>query len=298
MFHDFRRTLKGRKDGKNVLIFSFLIVLDNIFLFPQMHIYIYDAFLNDKKYNNILARVETRITDLGLNGKISRLSVMKNVRAVIDNELRRGAKTIIAVGNDKTVSRVINEMAGSAVPLGIIPIGKENNIIASALGIPQEEKACDTLSARRIEKIDLGMAEQYRDEEPAGEKYFLTNASIANKGTIIEIKKDYSIEIGGEGYIDIINIPTPGKNLPEETDFNPKDGRIELVMREKPKKKIFSRQKKDQSLPSVFSLKNFYLLNNKNLPLLLDYSLEVHTPVEISAIKQGINVIVGKERSF
>ncbi len=34
-----------------------------------MHVYVYDSFLNQKKYDRILARLETRITDLGLNGK-------------------------------------------------------------------------------------------------------------------------------------------------------------------------------------------------------------------------------------
>jgi len=42
-----------------------------------MHVYVYDSFLNQKKYDRILARLETRITDLGLNGKISILLIMK-----------------------------------------------------------------------------------------------------------------------------------------------------------------------------------------------------------------------------
>ena len=100
-----------------------------------MHIYIYDSFVNQKKYDKILARIETRITDLELNGKISRLGVMKNIPDIVSNELKRGAKTIIAVGNDKTINQVINSLAGSQVPLGIIPIGRENNQISFALGI-------------------------------------------------------------------------------------------------------------------------------------------------------------------
>ena len=38
-----------------------------------MHVYIYDSFLNHKKFEKIIARIETRVTDLGLNGKINRL---------------------------------------------------------------------------------------------------------------------------------------------------------------------------------------------------------------------------------
>ncbi|MCK4553680.1 hypothetical protein KAU19_01815, partial [Candidatus Parcubacteria bacterium] len=64
-----------------------------------MHIYIYDSYVNQKKYDKVLARIETRITDLGLNGKISRLGLMKNIPDLVYNELKRGVKTIIAVGN-------------------------------------------------------------------------------------------------------------------------------------------------------------------------------------------------------
>ena len=123
-----------------------------------MNIFIYDSFLNQKKYDRLLARVETRITDLGLNGKISRLSPTRNVSETITNELKRGAKTIIAVGNNKTINQIINSLAGSQAPLGIIPIGEDNNDIAKSLGIESIEAACDILSARLLVKIDLGLA--------------------------------------------------------------------------------------------------------------------------------------------
>ena len=58
-----------------------------------MHVYIYDSFLGHKKFDNTLARIETRLTDLGLNGKISRMGAMKNIQSTVSNELKRGAKT-------------------------------------------------------------------------------------------------------------------------------------------------------------------------------------------------------------
>ena len=105
-----------------------------------MNIFIYDSFLNQKKYNSLLARLETRITDLELNGKIFRLSPTINVQEIINNELKRGAKTIIAVGNNKLVNQVINSLAGSDIPLGIIPIGEDNNDIAKSLGIESVDR--------------------------------------------------------------------------------------------------------------------------------------------------------------
>lgn len=90
-----------------------------------MYIYIYDSFVNHKKYEKVLARIETRITDLGLNGKIVRIGIMTSVHDVVENELRKGANTIIAVGNNGIFSQALNSIAkltnvGQNVTLGLI----------------------------------------------------------------------------------------------------------------------------------------------------------------------------------
>lgn len=261
-----------------------------------MHIYIYDSFLSHKKYNGILARIETRLTDLGLNGKISRLGVMKNVRSAVENELKRGAKTIIAVGNDQTVNQVIGAMAGAdagsgtggSVPLGIIPIGKNNNFIAKALGINPEEEACDILSGRRIEKLDLARV---------NDSFFLSDASIANEGTVIEMDKTYSIEILDEGEINVVNLAVANKPKPDNAKFNPQDGILELFIRTK-KKKGFLKLSGAETGESIFSLKKLTIRNNKNHPLILDGSTEINTPAQINVLKQKLRMIVGRERNF
>ncbi len=99
-----------------------------------MHVYIYDDYVSQKKYEQQLIRVETRITDLGLSGKIIRLGMLKNIREAIQDELRRGVKTIIAVGDNKICNTVINAMLGiehthpaqKQTPMAVIPIGKKN----------------------------------------------------------------------------------------------------------------------------------------------------------------------------
>mgnify|MGYP000966424279 FL=1 len=73
-----------------------------------MHVYIYDEHLNKAKYNRAINRLEIRLTDLGLNGKIIRLGGIKNIKATIQNEIKLGAKTIVAVGNNQTVNKPIS----------------------------------------------------------------------------------------------------------------------------------------------------------------------------------------------
>ena len=80
--------------------------------------------------------MEIRLTDLGLNGKIIRLSGIKNIRGTIQNEIKLGAKTIVAVGNNQTVNKIIGAIIEADIYgdfqkntlLGIVPIGPDNSI--------------------------------------------------------------------------------------------------------------------------------------------------------------------------
>ncbi|PJA11026.1 hypothetical protein COX67_01950 [Candidatus Falkowbacteria bacterium CG_4_10_14_0_2_um_filter_36_22] len=262
-----------------------------------MHVYIYDSFLNKKRYEKVLTRVETRITDLGLNGKISRMGLMKNITSTIANELKRGAKTIVAVGNDATVNQVINamlsqklgNMAIGAVPLGIIPIDKNKNSIARSLGISWEENACDVLSARRIKKLDIGTINNY---------CFLANARISNQATVLEISRKYTIEIIEPGEINIINLRTDERNLPEGFNVNPQDGLFELLINSHKAKRFLIALNGASANQSIFPLKKLTIINKKNQPVVIDNFAEVPTPATVNIIKQRIKIIVGKERSF
>ncbi|KKR91914.1 MAG: Diacylglycerol kinase catalytic region [Parcubacteria group bacterium GW2011_GWC2_42_12] len=249
-----------------------------------MNIFIYDSFLNQKKYDRLLAKIETRITDLGLNGKISRLSLMRNIGDTVENELKRGAKTIIAVGNNETVNQIINSLAGSAVPLGIIPIGEENNDIARGLGIESVDQACAVLSARLLARLDLGLANQ---------TYFLSSAAIENRGTIVDMSDDYTVETTKTGLIHVLNLANPKIKLPPKVKIAPDDGILELVISTQNKKNLFAKPD-DQS---IFKIKKI-VINNPKTKLVLDGAVSITTPATITVVKQNLNVIVGKNRNF
>lgn len=247
-----------------------------------MNIYIYDDYLNKSKYNRILNKVEIRLTDLGLNGKIIRLGAIKNIRDVIQNEIKNGAKTIVAVGNNQTVNKIIgsvidNELYGffqKNILFSIIPIGEDNSI-ADSLGIKKEEEACNILLARRVKKIDIGLVNNY---------YFLNKATIDSQDSIIEINGEYTIESEEKGIISVFNLKSSA-NDDKNIKVNPVDGKLDIYIKNK---------NKDLSFLSVDKLK----ISNPNKLLLLDDIIEIKTPAEINVISGKLNVIVGKDRSF
>lgn len=162
-----------------------------------MHVYIYDSYVNQKKYDKTVAKIETRITDLGLNGKIVRIGMLNSIYDIIENEIKKGAKTIVVVGNNNILNQAINSLASLAkknilhnTPLGIIPIGDKNNHISKHMGVKSTEEACNIIAARRIQTIDLGQINEH---------FFLTQVTIPSSGTSVDIDKNFSIEIKGSG---------------------------------------------------------------------------------------------------
>jgi hypothetical protein len=255
-----------------------------------MYIYIYDNYINQKKYDSVLARIETRITDLGLNGKIIRLGLMNSAHDAIENEARKGAKTIVAVGNDELLNQAINSLAKLSrlkiltqkIYLGFIPIAKQNNTIAPSLGIEFEEKACDYLSARRIKTFDLGIA---------NDNYFLSRAVITSHGTTVEIDKNYTIELNGAGEIGVINLPIDNY-LPPNDRSKSDDGTLELFIKIKSNKKFLPLNSSKNS-HSIFSFKKLRIIN-KSHPVILDGCIQLDAPVDIFAAREKINLIIGR----
>lgn len=247
-----------------------------------MNIYIYDDYLNKSKYSRVLNRVEIRLTDLGLNGKIIRLGAIKNIRDVIQNEIKNGAKTIVAVGNNQTVNKIIgsvidNELYGffqKNILFSIIPIGDDNSI-ADSLGIKKEEEACNILLARRVKKIDIGLVNNY---------YFLNKATIVSQESVIEINGEYTIEPQEKGTISVFNLKSSA-NDDKNIKVNPIDGKLDIYIKNKGK---------DLSFLSVDRLK----ITNPSHPLILDDIIEIKTPADIHVIAGKLNVVVGKDRSF
>ena len=70
--------------------------------------------------------------------------------------VKNSADVIVAAGGDGTINAVVNGLARSGVPLGIIPLGTAN-VLAIELAIPPElRSACQLVAQGSIHAIDLG----------------------------------------------------------------------------------------------------------------------------------------------
>lgn len=252
-----------------------------------MYLYIFDPFLGHKKYNKVLDKIETRITDLEISGRMVKLTLLDSIQEVIQDGIKRGATTIIVVGNDKTFCQAASAMAIFDVSLGFIPINN-NNKISEILGIPQEESACEVISARLIENIDLGKINNY---------FFLSSVNISSSKVILE-GNNWIISPSNK----ITQVKISNLDLFLNKISQPQDGLFEVILeRDAGGTFSFFGFKKEKIIDSLLLLKKIKIdspNNKKGVQVLIDNWRIIKTPIEIEMPSRKIKIIVGKKRKF
>jgi diacylglycerol kinase (ATP) len=97
--------------------------------------------------------------------------------------VRERRQMVIVCGGDGTLNEVVNGLAGSAVPLALLPAGTAN-VFAKELGIPWNiERAASLVRGSRLRRIALGHVTTTESGE-AG-RYFLSLAGAGPDGTMV-----------------------------------------------------------------------------------------------------------------
>ncbi|NQU83487.1 MAG: hypothetical protein HQ536_02140 [Parcubacteria group bacterium] len=261
-----------------------------------MYTYLYDSFVSDPKYAKILGNVETRITDLGIQGRIDRVSVFKNPKEILNEAMRRGSKTVVIVGNDDTVRKTIEVIPNFDLTFAIIPVGSPNRI-AKYLGIPEGESACDALSARIIEKIDLGKVNK---------KYFFSNIVIPQTSASIECNDKFSVTPEDIGSVYIHNLPFSSESFePPEDTSHPCDGILDLYITTPPSsafgkvKLLLGRSgNMSKNRVSVVPIKKMRIKAENPFTISVDSAKIESSEFEIEVVPGILKMITGKERMF
>lgn len=248
-----------------------------------MYYYVYDEFVQDPKFERELSLMETRLTDLGIAGKIARLALFRDPRELIRDEIRKGIKTIIAVGNDATLKTVIDASIDKDVVVGIIPFGKEKNEMANMLGIPFGVQACDVLSARIVEELDLGSVNGNR---------FLHSAMLEG-GVDLQIECDgkFIIKSFRRCWVEIRNLASQRDDVGQA---NPVDGKLEVVIRV-PERKFFGKKK---NTTSIIPVERLQIISKEVISMVIDGEKSEGMNFECLVLPKQIRIITGKGRNF
>jgi diacylglycerol kinase family enzyme len=252
--------------------------------------FIYDNYLSDRRYERALAAVETRLTDLGLSGRIGRLNAFTNARGLVRDETRRGVKTIVVVGNDETVAKVVSGIGEADVTLGIIPVGQPNDI-ARALGIPEGVESCDILSRRVTQKVDLGRING---------QLFLSEVRVPSADYAVEIEGKYRIFPQTEGCEVIVSNMRGFGLLPTGSSRdlgNPQDGVLDAMIMPRPGR-WFGGGKEGPRESTVIPVKQMIVRGNEPFEAYVDTAKTSGAEMVIEVAPGRLKVITGRERVF
>lgn len=178
----------------------------------RTHLYIYDEFLADRKFERMVSELETHLSTLDLQGPTVRLSPLRGTADSIQAFLvREGIRTIVVVGDDTTFDRVLPFLPQFRLPIGFIPLRTPAKIAERFL-IPVGITACSVLAARYIDAIDLGMVDTH---------YFLMQASVLRTKASLVIPGQYRIHSAIGADIEILNAAANAKDGLLDIRFRP-----------------------------------------------------------------------------
>lgn len=278
---EFRRLLQSKKVNK--------VYRENT---AQTYSYIYGPEVQDKKFGKDLSLIENRLTDLGLGGKIHRLTKFKNIREIVADDVRSGVKTLVIFGNDETVTKTLSVLPITGLTLAVIPFGTQN-IIAKMLGLGDRFEACQALSARLLLLLDLGKI---------NDQFFFSSVRIPHCEATISCDGQYRVQAVQDRDVEILNLYLP-KDEDDKPTFkpNPSDGYLELVVKKLNKLSIFggwryalNRTGRD----SIFLFRKAEINARAPVNIILDgRKTSVQNP-KIEVVKGALKLIVGKNRAI
>ncbi len=254
-----------------------------------MYVYLYDNFLRHKKFASVVKNIEVRLTDYGIGGKILRLNNFIDSKPIIDDEIKKGAKTIVIVGNDHTFGHVLSRGATCDCTFGFLPIGPDNTI-ADVLGIPVGEAACDVLSRRRKERLDVGWMNN---------RYFVSQLHVLPAKIQVIYDERFKAYANEKMEVVVCNLqPFYWKWDKKDKDtqvVHPQDGKLEAFLRPLRKKSWWGYQYED---PSIFPFEEMQIMAKEPFTVVADGKTSKEIKVKIKLAHNKIDMIVGRDRKF
>lgn len=267
----------------------------------------YAYFIDDwayGKHQKRLDRLDLLLTQKGISGRKIKLARLHDLSSSIKDCASSGIKTFVAIGNDTTVSRVLNSIlsikdkdsaqhklsADFSFAFACVPIA-EPNIIAKILGYENIQQASHALAQHRTENIDLGLLNKRH--------YFISSAVFAKKCAFGF--KTYTVSsLHGDHHISVCNTDIyNGHDKFDAQKFNITDGVLEAVIAHRPEvsfvDKLRGKQNKEAYVPeSIFPIKKITIKSkDKTVPVFADTEKQMTAPVVVEARHKFLEVVIG-----
>lgn len=281
--------------------------------FTIMYFYIVDPQkLNQKSFERVQNQLYSCLSEYRISGETSRVTSLRTVSQLVDIAFSRNVKTLVAVGTDETLQEMINAVKDRDITLGYIPIMESE--LSRILGLRDIETACKTIAARRVENLDLGMANKnwfftklsFGELETAGNRGLFGIFSSPN-APAFEIKFSADEKYNGTLQAAAGVILNARDNSGLQTRIaNPADSILDvLLLPNLSGYQLWQNRKFIQSgilenIPgtSVLHLKKIEISSPAGMPLFAGGRALTKTPAVIEVLPKALKMIVGKDRTF
>lgn len=228
------------------------------------------------KLRRFQQKIKDILGDLGIAGETVLPSPARTVEELCEIGISKGYSTIVAVGSEKHINKVVSAILVGEVVLGAIPTD-ESQKIYQIIGTSNIRSSCLSLKYRKIASLDVG--------EISPSQYFITPVEIHREnpfGLKIEFK-DYGVEAQCTDLI-----LTPKMQLYLKNSFQK-----ELVGK-KFLKWLFGQQNKDD-YSSFFHGRKLRVETSEPLPLTINSEVVAKTPISAKTLPGALKIIVSRD---
>lgn len=289
-----------------------------------MYYYIVNPTAGSGRISGLQESLTARLHELGIGGEFAKSLTPGEIGSLAREAIERGAKTIVAVGGDATVTEVVRATYGHpGVALGIIPIGTQNRL-AHLFGIHDPIEAVQILAARKLEEIDIGevggrhfvgsvtVGESLEPEPTArlGRRIKDLPAylgSLKSRSTFeVSLSLDGAVHLRVPALLVEIANSRVGTGEFELGFSDPQDHRLDVIVVSRVRASRVLRQFPDYLSGRVGAIDEFSLLraatvelsSQESLPVMIDGEPAGSTPIVARTAPHSISVIVGRDRKF
>lgn len=280
-----------------------------------MYFYILDPNnLTTEKFEKRQIELQGLLAEFNIAGETARVGPLRGISELIETAKSRGAKTLVACGTDDTFNLMLAHLKNKDFTLGFVPF-QDDSYLAGILGLRDLRTAVKTLAGRRIEHIDLAVANSYyfiSYLEMGVTPYELKRAGMLAsmklmlsrpEKVLVRIDDSYIMEFPLFSAM-VVNSRSTSSKFAKMA--NPSDGFLDLLIADRPSSLSLwqSRELLSNGLierlenPSVIRCRKIEFLEPKGYPIYLSGKILTKFPVTVELVSNKLKLIVGRNRTF
>ena len=243
--------------------------------YAYQYAYLFDAKLSDRSQERWVSRLEVELSRKQLSGQVLREGSFRGLKELAKEALSKGAATIIIVGTDESLIKILPVIAEANVVIGYLP--SEPSVIAKELGIPEKlEDSVNCLAARFVRQVDIGFI---------GDRPFLTEVIIRDPKAKLSIADKYTISCQQDGAMHLVNMKAGSR-------FD--DGELDVFVEIDEAKKGLFRTPKKQARTHIRAIHG-KVTSDSPIALTVDGTALNGSNIDFSLKPNGLKWIVGRK---